>query len=293
MLPNKETRALARNLTTFDSRLEQLQLAAVSRIEWGFPDTVDSLYVERELFFNGRVVSFIADNSLVALAGFGAAKPNLYGIPLQRIITAKNGFTATLDNENSVIIYNNTLKRPTAPLAIEYATRLATLDRIIEMNANAQKVPFIVRTTKESELSVRNAFASIDNMEDFISVTDDFRADAIQVLKSDVPFTGMQIRALQQSILDEYMLRLGIASANTNKAERLITSEVAASNGGLMIYQEAYLAPRRQAAEEINRRFGRYLDKPVTVKFRDDVINHILPDNEEPDVTTEEEEING
>ena len=293
MIPNKETRALARNLTTFDSRLEQLQLAAVSRIEWGFPDTVDSLYVERELFFNGRVVSFIADNSLVALAGFGASKPNLYGIPLQRIVTAKNGFTATLDNENSVIIYNNTLKRPTAPLAIEYATRLATLDRIIEINANAQKVPFIVRTTKESELSVRNAFASIDNMEDFISVTDDFRQDAIQVLKSDVPFTGMQIRALQQSILDEYMLRLGIASANTNKAERLITSEVAASNGGLMIYQEAYLAPRRQAAEEINRRFGRYLDKPVTVKFRDDVINHILPDSNEPDDVTEEEEING
>ena len=293
MIPNKETRAIARNLTTFDTRLEQLQLAAVSRIEWGFPDTVDSLYVERELFFNGRVMSFIADNSLVALAGFGASKPNLYGIPLKRIVTAKNGFTATLDNENSVIIYNNTLKRPTAPMAIEYATRLATLDRIIEMNANAQKIPFFVRTTKESELSVRNAFAALDNMEDFISVTDDFRQDAIQVFKSDVPFTGMQLRALQQSILDEYMLRLGIASANTNKAERLITSEVAASNGGLMIYQEAYLAPRRQAAEEINRRFGRYLDKPVTVKFRDDVINHILPDNREPDVVTEEEEING
>lgn len=293
MIPNKETRALARNLTTFDSRLEQLQLAAVSRIEWEFPDTVDPLYLERELFFNGRVMSFIADNSLVALAGFGASKPNLYGIPLQRIVTAKNGFTATLDNENSVIIYNNTLKRPTAPLAIEYATRLATLDRIIEMNANAQKIPFIVRTTKESELSVRNAFAALDNMEDFISVTDDFRQEAIQVLKTDAPFTGMQLRALQQSILDEYMLRLGIASANTNKAERLITSEVAASNGGLMIYQEAYLAPRRQAAEEINRRFGRYLDKPVTVKFRDDVINHILPDSREPNVVTEEEEING
>ena len=293
MIPNKETRALARNLTTFDTWLEHLQLAAVSRIEWTFPDTVDPLYVERELFFNGRVVSFIADNSLVALAGFGASKPNLYGIPLQRIVTAKNGFTATLDNENSVIIYNNTLKRPTAPIAIDYATRLANLDRIIEMNANAQKTPFIVRTTKESELSVRNAYAAVDNMEDFISVTDDFRQDAIQVLKSDVPFTGIQLRALQQSILDEYMLRLGIASANTNKAEWLITSEVAASNGGLMIYQEAYLAPRRQAAEEINRRFGRYLDKPVTVKFRDDVINHILPDSQEPDDVTEEEEING
>ena len=277
MIPNKETRALARNLTTFDTWLERLQLAAVSRIKWNLPDTVDPLYVERELFFNGRVIFFIADGSLVALSGFGSSKPNLYGIPLVRTVNAKNGFTAQLTNENSVIMYNNTLKRPTSPLAIDYAIRLANLDRIIEMNANAQKRPYIIKATKENELSIRNAYAAIDNNEEFILITEDFQPDALEVLNTDANFTGLQLRTLQQAIMDEYLLQIGIASANTQKAERLITSEVAASNGGLMIYQEAFMAPRRNAAKFINDRFGDYLKEPVEPKFVSDVVNYILP----------------
>lgn len=277
MIPNKETRALARNLTTFDTWLERLQLAAVSRIQWNLPDTVDPLYVERELFFNGRVIFFIADGSLVALSGFGSSKPNLYGIPLVRTVNAKNGFTAQLTNENSVIMYNNTLKRPTSPLAIDYAIRLANLDRIIELNANAQKTPYIIKATKETELSIRNAYAAIDNNEEFIAVTEDFQPDALEVLNTGANFTGLHLRTLQQAIMDEYLLQIGIASANTQKAERLITSEVAASNGGLMIYQEAFMAPRRNAAKFINDRFGDYLKEPVEPKFVSDVVNYILP----------------
>ena len=277
MIPNKETRALARNLTTFDTWLERLQLAAVSRIQWNLPDTVDPLYVERELFFNGRVIFFVADGSLVALSGFGSSKPNLYGIPLVRTVNAKNGFTAQLTNENSVIMYNNTLKRPTSPLAIDYAIRLANLDRIIELNANAQKTPYIIKATKENELSVRNAYAALDNNEEFIAITEDFQPDALEVLNTGANFTGLQLRTLQQAIMDEYLLQIGIASANTQKAERLITSEVAASNGGLMIYQEAFMAPRRNAAKFINERFGDYLKEPVEPKFVSDVVNYILP----------------
>ena len=277
MIPNKETRALARNLTTFDTWLERLQLAAVSRIQWNLPDTVDPLYVERELFFNGRVIFFVADGSLVALSGFGSSKPNLYGIPLVRTVNAKNGFTAQLTNENSVIMYNNTLKRPTSPLAIDYAIRLANLDRIIELNANAQKTPYIIKATKENELSIRNAYAAIDNNEEFIAITEDFQPDALEVLNTGANFSGLQLRTLQQAIMDEYLLQIGIASANTQKAERLITSEVAASNGGLMIYQEAFMAPRRNAAKFINDRFGDYLKEPAEPKFVSDVVNYILP----------------
>ena len=205
----------------------------------------------------------------MALSGFGSSKPNLYGIPLVRTVNAKNGFTAQLTNENSVIMYNNTLKRPTAPLAIDYAIRLANLDRIIELNANAQKTPYIIKATKETELSIRNAYAAIDNNEEFIAVTEDFQPDALEVLNTGANFTGLQLRTLQQAIMDEYLLQIGIASANTQKAERLITSEVAASNGGLMIYQEAFMAPRRNAANFLNDRFGDYLKEPAEpIRFR-------------------------
>ena len=269
-----------------------MSLLAVSSIEWDVPATIDPVYVERELYYNGRVISFIADNSLVALAGFGSSKPNLYGIPLKRTVNAKNGFTAVLDNENSVIIYNNTLRTPGRNTAAAYALRLAQLDRVIDLNTDAQKTPFIIRATKETELSVRNAYGAVDNNEAYIAVTDDFRQDAIQVLKSDVPFTAPQIRALQESILAEYLRTLGIAGANTNKAERLITSEVAASNSGLLIYREARLKPRQLACDEINKRFGAYLEKPVSVRFKEDVLDLAIP-GMVPDQEEKEEADNG
>lgn len=276
MTPNNEERAIRRNLSTFDMWLDHLTMLAVSSIEWELPSTVDPIYLERELFYNTRVITFIADGSLVALSGFGSSKPNLYGIPLKRTVTAKNGFTAQLDNTNSVIIYNNTLKKNSANTAAQYALRLAKLDRIIELNAEAQKTPYIIRSTKESELSVTNAYAALDNDQPVIAVTDDFRTDAIQIFNTNPAFTAPQIRALQENILAEYLRTRGIGSANTQKAERLITSEVAASNAGLMIYQEALLKPRRLAAEEINRRFARYLDKPVTVRFKQDVMDAVI-----------------
>lgn len=276
MVPNAKDRALRDNLITYDVWLELLKTAAVSSIGWRLPPTVDTMYLERELFYHTKAIAFIADDALVALSGFGTSKPNLYGIPLKRTVNAKNGFTCELDNTNSVIIYDNITHNSGSAFASRYALRLATLDRIIDLNTNAQKTPYIIRSSKETELSVKNAFGAIDSGDEYIAVTDDFREQAIQVLKLDVPFTAPQIRSLQRDILNEYLTYIGIGSANTDKPERLITSEVAASNSGLMIYRNARLKPRQIACDEINRRFGRYLDEPAQVFFNEDILTNVL-----------------
>ena len=278
MIPNNDERAIQKNLSTFTQWRDHLTMLAVSSIEWDLPPTIDPIYLERELFYHTQVIAFIADGVPVALSGFGSSKPNLYGVPTKRIVNAKNGFTAELDSSNSVIIYNNTIKKPGINTVIDYALRLAQLDQIIELNANAQKTPFIIKASKETELSVINAYGNIDNNLPVIKITEDFAPDAIQVFSNNPTFTGGQLRALQESILGEFLRTQGIGSANTQKAERLITSEVAASNAGLLIYREARLKPRQLACDQINRMFGAYLDKPVAVRFKEDVIDFALTD---------------
>lgn len=279
-IPNNEERTMWQNLTTFDTWREHLTLLAVSSFEWDLPDTIDPVYLERELFFHGQVVVFISEGAgLVVLSGFSAAEPNLYGIPTKRRVTAKNGFTAELTNENSVIIYNNTMKRASAPTMINYAKRLSDIDNTIFLNANAQKMPFFVKATKENELSVANAFAKIENGEPVVAVTQDFEPGAIEVFNSNAPFVGNDLRALQENILAEYLRTRGIGSAK-EKAERIITSEIAASNSGLEIYKQSFLTPRRLACEEINKRFGWYLEKynqgkPVSVRFKSDTLDFL------------------
>lgn len=274
-----ESAAYGKNLATYSHWVDQLAQLAISSIEWDVPDTVDPIYLERSLFYHGRAIVFAVEEGLVALSGFGASLPNIYGIPTRRIVQAVNGFQATLDNTNSVIIYNNVTRTNGQDRALMYASRLAELDRIIELNARAQKTPVLLKAPKEAELSAANAYLDYDANADVIKINNDFDPQAIAAVNLAVPFEGNALRALQQDIYAQYMRERGIGSSNTGKAERLNTSEVAAGNSGLLMYQAALMAPRLQACKLINQRFESVLGgKEISCRFRRDMIDYILDD---------------
>lgn len=276
---NTESAAYGKNLVTYSHWVDQLAQLAIASIEWDVPDTIDPIYLERSLFYHGRAIVFAVEEGLVALSGFGASLPNIYGIPTRRIVQAVNGFQATLDNTNSVIIYNNVTRTNGQDRALMYASRLAELDRIIELNARAQKTPVLLKAPKEAELSAANAYLDYDANADVIKINNDFDPQAIAAVNLAVPFEGNALRALQQDIYAQYMRERGIGSANTGKAERLNTSEVAAGNSGLLMYQAALMAPRLQACKLINQRFESVLGgKEISCRFRRDMIDYILDD---------------
>lgn len=276
---NNEADAACKNTVTFTNWIDQLSELAVSSIEWDVPDTVDPVYLERSLFYHGKVVFFAVEEGLVCLSGAGCSKPNVYGVPTRRIVNGVNGFTATLDQTNSVLCYNNMIRKPSYPKALIYASRLAELDRIIELNARAQKVPVVLKAPPESQLSAENIYAEYDIGADVIRVTPDMRPDMVGALNLSVPFTGNDLRALQQDIYGQYLRERGIGSSNTGKAERLNTSEVAAGNSGLLIYQASLMTPRQQACKLVNQRFADILGgKEISCRFRRDMIDYILDD---------------
>lgn len=274
-----ETAAYGKNLVTYSHWIDQLAQLAISSIEWDVPDTIDPIYLERSLYYHGKAIVFAVEEGLVALSGFGASLPNIYGIPTRRIVQAVNGFQATLDNTNSVIIYNNVTRTNGQDRALMYASRLAELDRIIELNARAQKTPVLLKAPKEAELSAANAYLDYDANADVIKINNDFDPQAIAAVNLAVPFEGNALRALQQDIYAQYMRERGIGSSNTGKAERLNTSEVAAGNSGLLMYQAALLQPRLQACKLINQMFEGVLGgKEISCRFRRDMIDYILDD---------------
>lgn len=280
MIPiTSERVAQEKNLFTLDRWLEHLAQVSIASIEWDVPDTIDPIYLERELYYHGKVIFFAVEEGLVALSGFGTSMPNLYGIPVERTVRAKNGFTADLDQTNSVICYNNVTRTPGSVSALSYATRLAELDRIIQLNARAQKTPVLLKAPKEAQLTVENAYGSYDENAEVIRINNDYDPEAISVLNLGVPFQGNELRSLQQSILEEFLRTRGIGSANAGKAERLNTSEVAAGNSGLLVCQRAILLPRLQACNLVNKRFENVLGgKKISCHFTRDMIDFILDD---------------
>lgn len=270
--------AYMKNFSTYALWRDMLAELTISSIKWeNLPPTIDPIYLERQLFYKGQVIFFPTDEGLVCMSGFGTAMPNIYNIPTERVVNAPNGFTATLTNENSVICYNDVLRRNGVYKANIYAGRLADLDNTIDVNCKAQKTPFLLKASKNNELSVKNAYMELVGNLPVLQVTEDFNPDAIGVLDTKAPFTAPDMRKLQHDIFAEYCTSIGIANSNNYKAERLITSEIYANNAGVIIHQQAKLKPRQQVCDILNTQFKEYLPYgPVSVKFEVDSIDEIL-----------------
>lgn len=286
-----ERKAENKMFSTYAMWRDTLANLTISSIVWdNLPDTVDPIYLERQLFYKGPVLFFATDQGLVCMSGFGSSLPNIYNIPTEREAHASNGFHAHLTNENSVICYNDIMRRPGVTKANIYAGRLANIDNIIDVNCQAQCTPVLLTASDETILSVKNAYVQMIEGVPAIAVKDDFDPNSISSINTQAPFTAPQLRQLQHDLFAEYCTSVGIANSNNYKAERLITSEVYSNNAGVLIQQQAKLRPRQQVCDFLNNSefFKPYLTKgPISVRFEVDAVDEVMAvDPENNDLNT-------
>lgn len=270
------------NNATYGQYYFRLMELAMSMFEWsGLPDTVDARFLELTLFNDGQAVFFM-DEAMGALClqVMLNGRLNVYRIPIERQAFASNGYRRNLNIDNSVIIYNNMLRSNSAIDVELYAKRLYNLDRIIDVNANAQKTPVLLSCDENERLSVLNAYKEFDGNAPVIKASKNLDLKSFQVLKTDAPYVADKLYDLKTKIWNEALTYLGISNMQVNKKERLLSDEVERSVGGTIASRYSRLEARRQAAEEINRMFG--LD--VKVNYRQDVNDSQTSDNEvQPD----------
>ena len=106
----KFNEALYRNNITYLYYYNRLVELAISTFEWkNLPPTVDERYLELALTTNGNAVFFKDDvmEEFLALKCVLSGKFNVYGIPINYRAIGENGYNMPLDQNNSVLIYNN------------------------------------------------------------------------------------------------------------------------------------------------------------------------------------------
>ena len=140
--------SLVLNMASYYEYLDRLTELAISMFDWkNLPDSIDARFLELTLFTDGQAVFFkdeeLDDYLCLQVATNGGF--NVYRIPLRRRAYAVNGYQKQLDIKDSVIIYNNMLRRNSIRTVKLYARRIANLDRIIDVNSNAQKTPVLVQ----------------------------------------------------------------------------------------------------------------------------------------------------
>lgn len=273
--------SLLMNNATYMQYFNRLMELSISMFEWkNLPSTCDVRYLELALFTNGSAVFFQDDvlEDYVALDVICSGRLDVYGNPvLRRAYSKYNNYQKLLKGSNSVIIWNNYL-RTNSVLDVEmFAKRLYNLDRIIDVNANAQKTPILIKCDETQRLTMLNVYKEYDGNSPVIFGDKALNSNGLDVLSTGAPYVADKIYQLKTQIWNEALTYLGISNINIQKKERLITDEVTRNQGGTIASRYSRLECRREAVKKINDMFGLNIE----VNYREDFQQ--VGDNNEPE----------
>lgn len=250
---------------------------AMNRFKWSnLPETIDQRFIEMCLFYSGLAVFYHDEKFDVDLVvrGSGVGWSNVFDNPVSFTVITPHRVDGAFSNL-SLSAYNplkgeedakragfpiwpNYLRHPDIDIVKLYASRLATIDRTLEINAKNARRNKLISGSKETELSRVNIARAIDQGDELISVTAPMQ---------DLPFLSAvdlginpdsyeKLSILRNRWWNECMNLLGIDNANTEKKERMVTDEIGANNSQTDSVRYVNLQARQYACDQINKVFG-------------------------------------
>lgn len=257
------------NKLTYMQYIRRLTELSTSMFEWkNVPESVDTRYLEMQLFYNGSAIYFNDDVmgdlclSCAVNGGF-----DVYGNPKERRAYSRyNNYYRILNEKNSVIIWNNYIRTNSVLDVKMFARRLYNLDRIIDINANAQKTPVLVQASEKQRLVLLNVYKEFDGNAPVIFGDKNLDINGLKVFSTNAPYNCDKLYQLKTQVWNEALTYLGISNVNIHKKERLITDEVTRNQGGTVASRYSRLEARRLAVEKINDMFGTNIE----VNYRED-----------------------
>ena len=269
---------LALNNATLNDYFTRLYNIAVSLVHWhNLPSSVSEREIEvglckygHMLYFNDEVIGDLC------LPSTNSGKIDIYNIPTIRRVDTASGYHRTLNSTNSVIIWNNKLRRPTLPTIQLFANRLYQVQRAIDVNIQQQKMPYIILCSEQQRLTFTNLIAKYEGNNPFIFGDTTLQVDGIKVLPATAPYIADKLEIEKHQILNDFLTFLGVNNANQDKKERLVADEVSANDANIQASINVFMQSRQQAADEINRMFPH--EKPIYPTFDVDNYNKLIVD---------------
>lgn len=273
----------ATRTTTIQWMLERKLLEmCMARFDWkGLPDEVSIRNLESALLYRALSIFYLnkRNRMFYALYGSPAGHLNLQQDPT-RFLAYGNGVVPNrfLEADECVPIWANKMRYPDIDIVRIYASRLAELDRTIEINSKNARMTKMLFATEETQLSVENFNREVEAGNNAVIVQGGLETSLADSLTSlDLGIDPRQIgelSILRGRIWNELMTLLGINNANQDKKERLVAAEVSGNDDMVETIRMTNLAERKVAAEKINEMYG----LNVTVEYVTDMNQTAMKD---------------
>jgi hypothetical protein len=273
---NKQDRfELSDNVNSYIKYRDQLMELGMTMIGWDFSKIskekrqfLNQRQIEYHEYFKGATI-FFEDKELGAylcLPVILGGQFDFDDVPKKRIAYAKNGYRKELNDENSVVIYNNYLRRPSCYIVNYDANRLANIENAIDVNCNAQKTPVLLLCDENERLSMEQLYKQYEGNYPFIFGEKELNVKGVKALSTGAPFVADKMYQIKMQIWNEALTHLGISNVSYQKKERLVSDEVIRNMGGTFASRYSRLETRRDAVDKIKDMFG--ID--ISVDFRED-----------------------
>ena len=285
---SKKYRTLCNTLygMDFNTLFERWHLIAISRWKYeNLPENITSEMIE-ELFFQygkGILVERSADGTVApktAIEGTGEylvlqvtseMQRNLYNKPQLFGAHGLNYEQYNIPAEKCVFMRNNFLATPTASVVLYYIRKIANIERTLEMNINAQKMPYLFKTkNQKTRLTLNNLLEDLKIGETAVFLDPEIMSDdeTIKVLNLNAPYVADKLRTEKQNYINELMTFLGINNLPVEKNERLIQGEIDSNDLIIDDNIEVEREMRNLWVKEANEKFG----LNIKVRFYNDII---------------------
>ena len=261
---------------------DDLQNLYISLFDYsGMPLQIPIERVEQWLLYKGSVCFFIDEIIGPLILPFvtqGQLDP--YGLPYRIRAYSVTGYQIELLPDQYVIIWDNRLHISGLAHLQQYATRLAELDKTIDINLLGQRTPTLLTAESEGQLvSLKDGYAKLRSGMPVMAQIGTAVSNGISALSVGAPPVFPELIQAKQNLLNEALSYIGVPNTGRPKSERMIASEMAAINGHVSHERTSRLETRQKACDEINSKFGKFLAAPVTVDFAHVDYNYGIGDN--------------
>lgn len=259
----KEQRARKIVARNYEYWITRMLYVASSAIEWtGLPTECDPIYLENCLNRAGAAIIIRDPVMNLYFTGQNGSTGNIdiYGYPENRRAIFMNGDTVNCNMEDSVIIYNNSMRSSDLWNFTNIAEFMADIDSAIRVNMQSQKTMPIIPTTPEQSLTIENVYSDIENNIPYIMV--DGNSLDVDKLRSALTFdnrrsfTADLMIQVQREVWNRFLTFVGINNVNVEKRERTNIPEINSNLDEILVMRRNRLNSRQRACDLINEKWG-------------------------------------
>lgn len=237
---------------------ERLINLALAQFEWhGLPETCDRLYFEKSLLYNGKAAmgKVTGTDIWLGLDYIYKGTLDVYGYPTDIRLVPANGQHGLIEVDEWQFLFDNMTWASLMPKIDLYARLLWEVHNTYRSNLQQQITPYLIATTRNESLSIKNLFNRIMGFQPVIELKNSFDPDAIKTVDTRVDFKGTELLENLKVIWAEALSMLGI-TAETTKKERLLNDEITIDRQEDIISLNSRLLNRVDFCNKMNKKYG-------------------------------------